>query len=168
MRRTAAFLLLLLLAAASACGPAIQGGQALRSGEYKQAIGFFQQALEESPGDRWTRRQLGKAYLLDGQYIQSAAEFGALLALDPNDWEATYYLALTHIGEGRRDQGFQEIRDMVIPFAYYQKVELVRAANTYAARTDLSAHEIIVAMDQAMDTAKQNQARREAGDKDNR
>jgi tetratricopeptide (TPR) repeat protein len=166
-RLVSCLVLLALTLSPVACGPAVKGGQAMRAGEYKAAVGLFQEALADNPGDRWTRRQLGRAYLFDGQYDLAGIELGSLVAIQPDDWESTFYLALAHIGQGRREQGYQELRELVIPFAYYMKVELVRAAERFAAQGGLPAAEVIAGMDDALATAKQNQDRREAGDKNN-
>jgi Tfp pilus assembly protein PilF len=77
----------------------------LRSeGKYGEAAGHLREVLAQYPRDRVVHDDLGRIYFLERRYPDAVHEFGATLAIDPEDLEANYNLMLCYTGMGQPDR----------------------------------------------------------------
>ncbi|EPR31382.1 hypothetical protein dsat_0971 [Alkalidesulfovibrio alkalitolerans DSM 16529] len=112
------------------------------SGGVGGGVGVEQDVLP-SPGR--SEAEAGRLLIEKGEYEVAAASLERTHAENPKDWRAQYYLGLAYIGLDRRDEGFELVKTIVIPFAYYMKREIVCTAE-YVEEKDMPGPEAIKAM----------------------
>jgi tetratricopeptide (TPR) repeat protein len=73
-------------------------------GNYDLAIAHLREVLAQYPRDRVARDDLGRILFLQRKYLDAVNEFGAALAIDPEDLEANYNLMLCYTGLGQSER----------------------------------------------------------------
>ena len=70
---------------------ALWGGgiEALKTGQFREAISAFTEYLRLRPADASAYLELGRAFMQEGNIADAIANFGKSLQLDPNQREAT-------------------------------------------------------------------------------
>jgi tetratricopeptide (TPR) repeat protein len=103
-------------AAFQSAGDIAQGREALFAGNYKTAVGYFQNAQRTDPGyvfgaDLQARplSYLGRAQYLEGNYAQARQTLEKAVSQDPNDHVAELYLGLTFARLGEQQKALQDI-----------------------------------------------------------
>ena len=132
--RLLAFSPALLLAAIffflSGCSPAMRGGEAMARGDYGVAVQYYREDLSRNPDSLASRRKLGRALYELGDFDAAEAVLGEVLARKPGDWEASYTLSLALIARGRREAGFDALRETrAATGAYWLKMETACVAD---------------------------------------
>ena len=70
-------------------------------GDYKEALGFAESAVELSPRDVGYRMMLADLYLKNGRFQSAEATFADVTQLDPTNARASFSIALARIALGR-------------------------------------------------------------------
>ena len=77
----------------------------LRSeGRYDEAIEYLREVLAQYPRDRVVNDEVGRILFLKRSYADAIKQFGATLAIDPEDLEANYNLMLCYTGMGQAER----------------------------------------------------------------
>jgi Flp pilus assembly protein TadD len=79
-------------------------------GKYEDGTSHLREVLKQYPRDRVVHNDLGRILFLQRKYSEAEREFGAALAIDPEDLEANYNLMLCYTGMGqpKRASEFQK------------------------------------------------------------
>jgi tetratricopeptide (TPR) repeat protein len=123
MRRNYSLVLLSLIILLSACatvedaGQIASGRQALFTGNYPAALGYFQSAAQSNPNAVYGANlrlgvftYLGQAQYLNGDYAQARQSLRKALYMHPSDNVARLYLGLTQARLGDRQTGLKNIQ----------------------------------------------------------
>lgn len=154
--------ILVWLAAFSAgCSPLVQGGMALSRGHGEQALGFYQQALAEDPGDLYARRKMGQTLMTLGRFDAAVDTLNQVLAQAPDDWFATFYLGLSLVGKGERERGFEVLAGYRRSRAVWESQYVAEAAARYKKQPDLPFEDLVWSMEEALAEAQVVQERYE-------
>ena len=123
MKKNYALVVLALIIFFYACGTVQEAGQiesgrqALFTGNYPAALGYFQSAAQANPNAVYgaTLRMgvfsfLGQAQYLNGDYTQARQSLQKALSMHPGDNVARLYLGLTQARLGDRQTGLKNIQ----------------------------------------------------------
>jgi tetratricopeptide (TPR) repeat protein len=75
--------------------------------------------METSPDHAPTQLALGKFHVLNHDLASAAAAFEASLRLDPEQEDAVYYRALVRLGEGRKDEARELLKQVEKDSSFY-------------------------------------------------
>src|SRR4028119_1174090 len=87
-----------------------QGQQLLESGQIKDAIASFQQAIPLAPSSTWSYYYLGLALDKDGQLEGATSQFKKAIELDPELIWAHHFLGETLVKLGRLEEAVGEFK----------------------------------------------------------
>ena len=78
-------------------------------GEYDQALALFQRVASRYPKDRVLGNEIAQIHFLQDRYQEAIVELGRVLAIDPENLAAHYYLMLSYkaIGDEQKAQDAQ-------------------------------------------------------------
>ena len=130
-----AALLLLLVPSCKKEGPFEQGANALKKGDYDQAIGFFSEALQLDPKNVEAHLDRGIAYDQKGDHDKAIADYSEVLMLDPNHAPAFYRRGVDHESKGDHDRAIDDFSNAVRINPKYAKAHINRGL-AYQARGD--------------------------------
>ncbi len=82
-------------------------------GDYAQAVGTFQRALQSDPSLRKAHYYAGQADIRWEHWPEAAAEFQAELKLEPGDPDATYNLGFVYLQQSRVDDAVALFRQVI-------------------------------------------------------
>jgi len=85
---------------------------ALRKGDIAAAISAMEQAVATSPRDAGFRMGLAELYMRSGRFASAETTFADVLALNPGDSRAGFYLALTQIAQGKTTAALDQLGSM--------------------------------------------------------
>lgn len=74
------------------------------NGQYAQAIGYYEKAIEQQPNDGYLNYSLGNVYQLLGDAERAIEQFRAATQKQPFDPELHYALALALLGQDRKEE----------------------------------------------------------------
>lgn len=120
--------LFLGLLSITGCSSYQQGLMQAQRHQYPAAIEHFEKALQSDPGDLEARRQLGHAYLKNGQRAEAIEQFRQVLAQKPEDPFSTYYLGMSYLEDGQRGKTVETWRTYRNPSQPFVETELSRQA----------------------------------------
>ena len=83
------------------CSSYQQGLMQSQRNQYPAAIEHFEKTLQSDPSHLEARRQLGYAYLKNGQRAEAIGQFRQVLDQEPDDPFCTYYLGMSYLEDGR-------------------------------------------------------------------
>jgi len=78
------------------------------TGQYEEAVNYFQQALKVDSTNNETYRELASAYESLGKETDAEACYRTAVRLRPGNWLNYYYLSSFSISRGRRDEALQQ------------------------------------------------------------
>jgi tetratricopeptide (TPR) repeat protein len=73
-------------------------------GDYEGALALFKRVEARYPKDRVLCNEIAQLYYLTDRYREAVAELEAVLAIDPENLSAHYYLMLSYDALGERDK----------------------------------------------------------------
>ena len=149
-----------VLAALAGCGGYMQGNMALRSGDPEEAIRQYRQTLAANPNYSLARNRLGLALIWADRPTEARTELETVLARDPDDWTAHYYLAGAKACQGDAAGAQASLDPMREVFVYLMIREMQRnAASLFATRP--SCLQTAQGLWDIQQTAAENQRQRE-------
>ena len=157
MRATALAALLCCSMLATGCSTAMRGSMALSNGDTTQALALYQQALEKEPDSLYLRQRIGLTYFAMKDYASAEATFQDILTRAPGEPEATFYLGLSRIGKGEREQGLDMLEKLHWPYKYLQQKAVREEAQRLRKHPEMSPAEIFQAMQDALAAGIQEQ-----------
>lgn len=105
----------------------------LTSGDAKQAIGEFSQAIDEAPDDPAYHNALGLAYLVDRRPDLAIASFERAVQLDPKFSDAYNNLGSAHVRRAEYDQAIKAFTQALANPAYLTPEQAhLNLGNVYA------------------------------------
>jgi thioredoxin-like negative regulator of GroEL len=148
------FLFLLLAAgllSLAACTAQVQGGRAMARGDYPEAVAAFRQALAQCPDSLETRRRLAAALVHAGDAPGAAGVCEEVLEKAPGDPQATLYLGLALVMQGKRDEGFDRLASYRHWQAMREQQVVADAARRLRGHPELSPEELVAEMERALE-----------------
>lgn len=127
----------------------MEGNMDVADGDYQTAIAKYEQTLAQNPNYDLGWLKLGYAYFKTGEYGKAITSFNRALSLRDDLPDALFFRALSYIGEGQTQQGFQllsEYHDQFIGMAGYIKEQAAELQGQ-----GLPPEQIIAAMEKARD-----------------
>jgi tetratricopeptide (TPR) repeat protein len=85
----------------------MEGNMDVADGDYQTAIAKYEQTLAQNPNYDLGWLKLGYAYFKTGDYGKAITSFNRALSLRDDLPDALFYRALSYIGEGQTQQGFE-------------------------------------------------------------
>ncbi len=165
------FLFLLLAAgllALAACTAQVKGGRAMARGDYPEAVASFREALTQSPDSLEIRRRLAAALVHAGDAPGAAGVCEEILGQAPGDPDATLYLGLALVMQGKRDEGF----DRLTSYRHWQSPReqqvVADAARRLRGHPELSPEELVAEMERALELGRVAELRERNSDRFNR
>ena len=155
--RTAARILVLSLVlgatllALAACTAQVQGGRAMARGDYPEAVAAYRQALAQCPDSLENRRRLAAALVHAGDADGAAALCEEILGQAPGDPQATLYLGLALVMQGKRDEGFDRLTSYRHWQAMREQQVVADAARRLRGHPELSPEELVAEMERALE-----------------
>jgi len=127
---TLALPLVLILGLTAGCAPSPKyvGNFSMTVKDYKQAVEFYEKALQDDPDSVTTLTSLGRAYYNLGQYDKAESNFKGAIEVQPGYPNATFYLGLCEVAKGDRKTAF-EIFD---GFKYPGEPEVTKSVRSMA------------------------------------
>jgi Flp pilus assembly protein TadD len=86
--------------------------ESVAKGETADALMAMERAVELSPTDAGYRRSLAELYLRSGRFASAEATYSDVLALNPGDSKAGFYLALSQLGQGKLRDALEQLEAM--------------------------------------------------------
>jgi Flp pilus assembly protein TadD len=94
-------------------GAAYQNAQKLlHKGDLPGALAAMEKAVEYSPQDAGFRRGLAELYVRSGRFASAEATFADVVAINPSDSRAGFYLALTKIAQNKTLEAITQLESM--------------------------------------------------------
>jgi len=153
--------LLLFSGFALGCSPAVRGSMALTSGDYPQALAYYNEALAKEPDSLYLRQRIGLTYFTMKDYAKAEASFQDILNRAPGEPNALFYLGLTRIGKGERQAALKGLTDFHWPFKFYHQKFVKEEARRLLNHPDMPADETIRDLKAALELGIQEQDRYE-------
>lgn len=94
-------------------GVAYQDAQKqLQKGNLPGALAAMEKAVEYSPQDAGFRKGLAELYMKSGRFASAEATFADVVAINPSDSRAGFYLALTKIAQNKTLEAITQLESM--------------------------------------------------------
>ncbi len=151
MRKSACLAMLAAMLLMSACSKTyMEGNMDVADDDYQAAIVKYEQTLAQRPTYDLGWLHLGYAYFKMGQYDKAIEAFNRTLDLREGQPDAEFFRALSYIGLGKLDQGFQLLAEYKDP-TLNDMSEYIREQAVGLQGQGLSPDAIIANMEQARD-----------------
>jgi tetratricopeptide (TPR) repeat protein len=144
---------------AGGCSPAVRGSIALSSGDYKQALGNYNEALAKDPGSIPLRQRIGLTYFAMKDYDKAETSFQDILQRSPGEPNALFYLGLTRIGKGEAQSALTDLTRFQWPFKYYQQKFVREEAERLLRHPEATPDEAIRSLQDELEKGRQEQLR---------
>ncbi|BDQ38985.1 hypothetical protein SYK_33450 [Pseudodesulfovibrio nedwellii] len=102
----------------------------------------YKDFLPNGPSDIYASNKKAVIAMNDGDYNAASQTFEANLQTYPNHPDATYYLGLTRIYQGKREEGFTLLKSYRDPDNYRMTSEVQRSAAYLEEKPELTAQKI--------------------------
>ena len=84
----------------------------LRRGNASGALALMEKAVEQSPRDAGYRKGLAELYLKSGRFVSAETAFADVLAINPGDGRAGFYLAVSKLAQGKTEDALAQLQTM--------------------------------------------------------
>ncbi len=91
--------------------------------KFEAAKRLYAARAATSPDHAPTQLSIGKFHILNRDLASAAAAFEASLHLDPDQKDATYYRAVARLGEGRKEEARELLRQIGPDSSYYSSAQ---------------------------------------------
>ncbi len=127
----------------------MEGNMDVADGDYQTAIAKYEQTLAQNPNYDLGWLKLGYAYFKLGEYGKAITSFNRALSLRDDLPDALFYRALSYIGAGQTQKGFELLagyHDQLVGMADYIKQQAAELQGQ-----GMAPDAIIAAMEKARD-----------------